>query len=502
METIPVHEGPWFVEWADLNGDGWTDLAALAIGIRSKLAIMLNDGIGRLITQEETPPRFGISSFPWIGPTSVAAADLDGDGDQDLAVAISAWDEPSTVIVMFNDGEGVFDPVVPHLLGPVMESSAEHVVIADLNGDGVLDLAVADATDQGGNRREGKVWILLGQGAGRFAAPTPFVISGLLPKHIAIGDLDGDQDQDLVVWTAEFRPKINTTLVGRVAVVLSNDGNGSFTESGRYSLGSFTWTPTGSVALGDFDQDGDLDFVGTATPRPLLNNLEPPGVVTFFLNDGQGVFTTLMQREMIRPMGLTLADFDADGHDDVAVLSPNVTVYGKPCLNIIYGLGGGAFSDPVPQVDEHLTSARITHGDVDGDGDIDLIVPNDYGTVIVNLNRGDGCFDRGVHYGVGSVPRDAAVADFDGDGRIDIVTSNLFDHNITLLRNLGCPRCYADCDQSTGRGVLDLRDFLCFQTAFTSADPYACDCDTSTGQSVCDIFDFLCFQNAFVAGCP
>jgi len=61
--------------------------------------------------------------------------------------------------------------------------------------------------------------------------------------------------------------------------------------------------------------------------------------------------------------------------------------------------------------------------------------------------------------------------------------------------------CYADCDQSTGPGVLDIFDFLCFQDAFVAGDPYACDCDLTTGPLVCDIFDFLCFQNAFVGGC-
>ncbi len=62
--------------------------------------------------------------------------------------------------------------------------------------------------------------------------------------------------------------------------------------------------------------------------------------------------------------------------------------------------------------------------------------------------------------------------------------------------------CYADCDQSTGPGVLDIFDFLCFQNSFVNGKPYACDCDTTTGQLVCDIFDFLCFQDAFVGGCP
>ena len=62
--------------------------------------------------------------------------------------------------------------------------------------------------------------------------------------------------------------------------------------------------------------------------------------------------------------------------------------------------------------------------------------------------------------------------------------------------------CYPDCDTSSGVGVLDIFDFLCFQNSFVSSESYACDCDTSTGPLVCDILDFLCFQDAFVSGCP
>ncbi len=62
--------------------------------------------------------------------------------------------------------------------------------------------------------------------------------------------------------------------------------------------------------------------------------------------------------------------------------------------------------------------------------------------------------------------------------------------------------CYPDCDTSTGPGIFDIFDFLCFGNRFEANDPYACDCDTSTGQGVCNILDFLCFGNAFSAGCP
>jgi hypothetical protein len=62
--------------------------------------------------------------------------------------------------------------------------------------------------------------------------------------------------------------------------------------------------------------------------------------------------------------------------------------------------------------------------------------------------------------------------------------------------------CYPDCETSSGAGVLDIFDFLCFQDEYLRATPYACDCDISSGPGVCDVFDFLCFQDAFVAGCP
>ena len=81
-----------------------------------------------------------------------------------------------------------------------------------------------------------------------------------------------------------------------------------------------------------------------------------------------------------------------------------------------------------------------------------------------------------------------------GNGFVEIMDMGAYEFQAEV--------CYADCDQSTGIGVLDIADFVCFQTSFMRSEPYACDCDTTTGPLVCDIFDFLCFQNAFVNGCP
>jgi FG-GAP-like repeat len=504
-ETSPVHPGPWFVAWADVNGDGATDLAVLATRTRSKLAILLNDGDGALITQEETPPYFSSigSSFPWISPTSVAAADLDGDGDQDLAVTIRESQDPSAVVVLFNDGTGTFDPVVPYTLGPVGASSAEHVVIADLNNDGIPDLAVADAIVPGGWDKEGKVWILLGVGSGTFAPAVPYQFVGLYPMHVAAGDFDGDGDTDLAVWTEEPFPGNNTTRVDRRIVVMLNDGTGLFQIAAEYVIGNELWgLSLGAVVAGDFDSDGDLDLAATVAPRRL------DGSLVVLINDGRGVFEAQPAIALApHPQSLVVTDLDSDGNLDLAALHDHnhslEVVQNEAYLTVLFGDGSASF----PTLIEYVDPSTITFGlidavDIDGDGEPDLALPEVFGAVLIHLNRGNGNLAVGTHYGVGDLPTASAVADFDGDGRIDIVTSNLLSHNVTLLRNLGTPPCYADCDTSTGVGVLDMADFLCFQSAFTNADPYACDCDTTTGPLVCDIFDFLCFQSAFVSGCP
>ena len=88
------------------------------------------------------------------------------------------------------------------------------------------------------------------------------------------------------------------------------------------------------------------------------------------------------------------------------------------------------------------------------------------------------------------------LAGFDGVGIIPSFEINCSGDGLGAGRS-----CYADFDASTGPGVLDIFDYLAFQSFFLEREPYACDCDTTTGSSVCDVFDFICFQAAFAAGC-
>ena len=101
--------------------------------------------------------------------------------------------------------------------------------------------------------------------------------------------------------------------------------------------------------------------------------------------------------------------------------------------------------------------------------------------------------------------RVTAAADFEYHGRPALWLAGSFTANRVVGSSIaiiqGCHTCYPDCDESTGQGVLDIFDFLCFANRFAVSDPYACDCDLTTGPGVCDVLDFLCFGNAFTGGC-
>ena len=116
--------------------------------------------------------------------------------------------------------------------------------------------------------------------------------------------------------------------------------------------------------------------------------------------------------------------------------------------------------------------------------------------IVMDLARGSGSVGS-IHEYDWVVP--ATMTD---QGRVRVRMDNVGTNYEDISDSNFFITCYADCDQSTGVGELDLFDFLCFQNSFVGSEPYACDCDTTTGPLVCDLFDFLCFQNAFVGGCP
>ncbi|MCB8975843.1 MAG: VCBS repeat-containing protein, partial [Ardenticatenaceae bacterium] len=238
------------VALADLNGDGFVDafVANSRYGgdppVSNANTVWFNDGAGNF---SDSGQRLGISDSE-----AVALADLNGDGFVDAAVANGGSTTRSNK-VWFNDGDGNFSDSGQDL---GFDWSWD-VVIGDVNGDSHPDLMFGTF---GGNAQ---LW--LNNGSGVFSnSGQPFADG----QSVALGDLDGDNDLDLVIG--------KSSVVGSNQV-WENDGSGNFTNSGL-SLGSEV---VYDIALGDVDRDGDLDilFAGNGSDEVLWFNQTPQNFV-------------------------------------------------------------------------------------------------------------------------------------------------------------------------------------------------------------------------------
>lgn len=261
----------------DLDNDG--DLDAF-VGFREANRVILNDGSANFTSTEQ--------ELGEHNSVAVALGDLDGDGDLDVFVA--NWGGPNKV--WLNDGSAGFSDS-----GQAF-GSEEHsrcVELGDVDGDGDLDALVVDVNDVPGPR------ILLNDGQAVFTdMEQNFGISALNCFWGALGDLDGDGDLDLFFARADFDAN----------VVFLNDGTGEFEDTNQ-ALGSQNST---HVALGDLDNDGDLDAYVTNSEE------DCDGANRVYLNDGAGVFEATNQYMGSDPsMWVALGDVDEDGDLDAFV---------------------------------------------------------------------------------------------------------------------------------------------------------------------------------------
>ncbi|MFG6080278.1 FG-GAP-like repeat-containing protein [Paracoccus litorisediminis] len=276
------------------------------------------------------------------------------------------------------------------------------VAIADVDGDGHLDVLTAGFSGV-------NVWLGSGDGS---MTPAPLVPTPV-SYRIVTGDLDGDGDIDFL-----------TTNGSNDGVTVGlNSGDGTFTTS-RVGVGS---EPRG-LGLADLDEDGDLDFVSANFYG---------GSLSVMLGNGDGTFSPAAGGDISdgpdRPVETTIADFNGDGHMDLAVTDQSARN-----VVILFGHGDASFDAPVPVGTSTLSNA-ITSGDIDGDGDIDLIV-GQYGTVMVSVLRNDGTGQFSTDLTIaGSVNNsyDAALGDLDGDGDLDMVVTDAGSSFINVLFNDG-----------------------------------------------------------------
>jgi uncharacterized delta-60 repeat protein len=447
----------------DLNGDGFLDIATAHDAGISTVAVLLNDGVGSFSAAVGSPFPLSLGA----NPRAIAMADVDGDGDLDI---VTSNTNTSDVAVLVNNA-GTFAP--PTSLFPTLGISPWGITTGDFDGDGDIDIAVP-------NNGTSNVSVLLNAIQTQIisanptrnsntSTPTSLTLSWSQPMTTATASLPAPASlsHSLYAWgsmtgyralpsggtatqsgntttftpTKPFRPGEQVSVTVKDARATSGvqakpvvydfrtkagTGPATFYQTSTPAVGLDART----VATGDFDGDGDLDLaVGS------------PASVDILINDGTGTFTTGSQILSgalggLNPWTVTAGDFNNDGAIDLAVTGTGGSSAVYILLNNANGTGTFAVSSfNVTGITQcwHLTSA-----DIDGDGDLDLLVANTTGTSVnILLNNGAGTFTPGTNPTVGSNPRCVAAADLDNDGDIDLAVGNNFGSTVSVLLNNG-----------------------------------------------------------------
>ena len=421
---VAVGTNPQGAAAGDWNGDGRLDLVVTNSGTND-VTILLGNGSGGLTAAAGSPVAVGTQ------PNGVVAGDWNGDGRLDLAVANSLSNNAS---ILLGDGAGGF---VPAAGSPIAAGTKPPAIrAADLNQDGRIDLAL---TGSGG------VTILLGNGSAAFspAAGSPFA-AGSSPQGLAVADLDGDRKPDLAVTASS---------IGRLTILLSttvlapegtacDDGStctvGETCRSGRCQpplaltqLAALT-VPLGHAetasAVGDFNGDGvpDLAFAAASVQG-----------VSVLLGDGAGGFSQAAGSPILvdpGPASVAAGDLNRDGKLDlvVACLDGNH-------VTILLGNGSGGFTQPPGSPLTANSPVHVAIADIDRDGALDIAVAeyNIAGHVRLYFGDGLGGVDAVSDLAVGQSPDSIAVGDLNRDGRPDLAVGEDLSDDVLILLSTG-----------------------------------------------------------------
>jgi hypothetical protein len=417
---------PWSTLVRDLDGDGLLDVASAHKDGMVRIARSVSPGV--------VGPATALAVGGWL--RDLAAADLDGDGVLDLVVG--DW-EGQRVVTLLGRGGVAYDPPV----AVALPHSPDALAVTDLDGDGRPDVLSGGRSGTFGNY-VGSVCYLANDGAGDLLAPVCWD-QGESSPALSVGDILGDAVAEVVVFghpqPLVFRggPGGPTPLPGPAPVAVSGpdnivlhdvDGDGLLDALyGWQDLVVALGRPTGRfdtqrqvavaqphdlLALGDVDGDGRQDLVATHTDSASM---------TVLLGNGLGGFgATPPLAAATGASGLRLGDVDDDGDDDIVVGFKNDSFPAYTRTWIYHSDGKGGFDTPIKkQVGGHPEMVDLA--DVDGDGDLDIVVPLLYGDAVsVQLGTGLGGFFPFVLYPAGDRPDFVTHGDLDGDGDDDLVT--------------------------------------------------------------------------------
>jgi hypothetical protein len=390
-------DNPRMVVVADFNGDKKLDLATVN-SQSATVSVLLGNGDGTFQTHQD------LSTAKIGGCISLAAADLRNDGNVDI---IAGCQSAGEIAVFLSNGNGTFKPEKSY----VVPDGVDDIVVADVNGDGKIDVA----TTNGGNN----VSVLAGSGTGTLKAAVAFG-TNYGSMGVAAADFNGDGKVDLV--TANSGAPFATT-TANISVLLSN-GKDLFAARTDYSVATGTQTGAYSgIATADLTGNGKLDLVIPISNRP---------EVSVLINKGTGTFDAPVSYALpVNPQAVALGDFNNDHKMDIVVSNFG----GTGSISVLLNSGTGTF--PTFTTDAiGGYSFGVAVGDFNKDGNLDIVATDaTAGTVSVLLGNGTGAFPTFATYATGSGPYAVTVADFNNDGWPDLAVTNSTAGTISILIN-------------------------------------------------------------------
>lgn len=437
--------------FTDISGDGIADMVT---NIANTIKYFKNSGEGTFILQQ-TVDTNGTGGM-------ITGADMDGNGSKDLLFVYSNPSTYAQTIRLYKNNNGIF--AASQNLISLPDNSGNVVVLpADVNSDGKIDLTVS-------SQMKNKVSLYKSLGDAVLAAEQ--VVSQNLPSvsGIATGDINGDGKADILaaapgenklVWiknmNTEFAPEVTvgrcaglttfldagdidgdgdkdlvsaTENLNQVAWYKNGDGQGDFSVEQQIVISPNIAAPK-FVKLANFDGDNDLDIFVVVTEYS--NGVEgKTGVL--FKNNGVGIFSkTTVTAYLEGAQKYYYSDIDGDGDMDVIALK-------SPTMYIYKNNGNGTFTTGLQQMPwaQNLTVEQLIFGDLDNDGDNDVIVGSYSGNKYEWFaNDGQGHFSTSNLITQGEIfsSHKLTLTDIDNDGDNDIICWRQDINKISWFKN-------------------------------------------------------------------
>ncbi len=411
-------------------------------------------------------PDFAAAVYYDVGQQALGSWLEDFDGLSGLDIAVANKSDRS-VAILLNNGDGTFAPATYYLM-PIDFGAPWSVTAADVNNDGHPDLAVPG--DGWFPDWQGGVHILLNNGDGTFGAPVSYA-TGVNPRWVVADHFDADEHRDLVV--------ANTTVEGAGPMgisVLLNNGDGSFQPAVNYD-GPAEW-----ICTADFNGDSNADLATVV------------GVISVWPGNGDGTFGTHVSYSTGGAGLRTPQAGDLDGMNgpDLALVSQSVD-----WVSVLPNDGSGGFGTYVTYEYGGENSQGMTEADLDGDGDLDFAIVNGFGgssQLTVLVNDGNAVFGSPVHFSLISTPKFVSPGDLDGDGDQDLVVT-VHSDKLAVLINETIPPHSEDCNDNAVPDECDIdsgRALDCNGNGVPDSCDIAVgmpDCNDNSVPDECDIAD-------------